>query len=246
MPNILFDLEVDRVDLVDEGANSAAHIKLYKRKEHDPMNLKEILAKMKPEHVDVINAEIAKSTTASEDVKAELIKAKEELAKAKEDLAKANEPAASDVSQEDVIKSLSPEVQAVFKSLNAQKEVAETIVKQLNDEKIEKDAIAKAKELKAIPVEESKLVEVVKTASPELFEVLKAASKAIGAEVLGEVGKSASNTDFSSTSKNDNWAKIEKMADALVTKDITKAKAITMVVKQNPELYNGYVKGGNE
>ena len=33
MPYELKDLVIDRVDLVDEGANSAAFIELYKRKE---------------------------------------------------------------------------------------------------------------------------------------------------------------------------------------------------------------------
>lgn len=55
MPYELKDLIVDRVDLVDEGANSAAFIEFYKRKETPkPMDFNEILAKLKPEHADVI------------------------------------------------------------------------------------------------------------------------------------------------------------------------------------------------
>ena len=54
MPYILEDLVIDRVDLVDEGANSAAFIELYKRKEQSKMNFEEILSKMKPEHAKVI------------------------------------------------------------------------------------------------------------------------------------------------------------------------------------------------
>ena len=54
MPNILTDLIIDRVDLVDEGANSAAFVELFKRKEQgNPMELSEILSKMKPEHAGV-------------------------------------------------------------------------------------------------------------------------------------------------------------------------------------------------
>ena len=54
MPNIIVGLVVDRVDFVDEGANSAAFIKMYKRREKDDMDLEEVLAKLKPEHAEVV------------------------------------------------------------------------------------------------------------------------------------------------------------------------------------------------
>ena len=59
MPYLLDDLVIDRVDFVDEGANSAAFIELYKRKEQSAtMDISEILSKMKPEHSEVIQAEL--------------------------------------------------------------------------------------------------------------------------------------------------------------------------------------------
>lgn len=97
MPYILEDLIVDRVDFVDEGANSAAFIEVFKRKEpKEPMELSEILSKMKPEHASTISAEMdslreearkareeleAASTTISEK-STELDETKEALAKA--------------------------------------------------------------------------------------------------------------------------------------------------------------------
>lgn len=81
MPYVLTDLVVDRVDLVDEGANSAAFIELYKRKEKgNPMDFNEILSKMKPEHAEVVNSAMSEKD-------AELTKAREDLAAAEQSLA---------------------------------------------------------------------------------------------------------------------------------------------------------------
>ena len=99
MPYLLEDLVVDRVDLVDEGANSAAFIELYKRKERSAtMDIEEILSKMKPEHSAVIQAELDKLSgdvmKAKEDlatVTTERDTATQDLEKAKEDLKAANE-----------------------------------------------------------------------------------------------------------------------------------------------------------
>lgn len=63
MPQLLKDLEVDRVDLVEEGCNSAAFIQLYKRKESVQMNVEDILKKLQPEHAQVLKDAL----TASQD-----------------------------------------------------------------------------------------------------------------------------------------------------------------------------------
>lgn len=112
MPNVLQDLVINRVDLVDEGANSAAFVELFKRKEtNGQMNTKEILSKMKPEHAavlqqdfDSINDELAKARESQADVEAQLSTANEELAKAKEDLATAEEELAKAKAENDVLK----------------------------------------------------------------------------------------------------------------------------------------------
>lgn len=104
MLTLLEDLVIDRVDLVDEGANSAAFIELFKRKEQG-MNFTEILSKMKPEHAAVVQQEVDNNVDAVNKAKAdleqanatistqaeELKEANEALAKAKEELEAANE-----------------------------------------------------------------------------------------------------------------------------------------------------------
>lgn len=256
MPNIILDLSVDRVDLVNEGANSAAFIRLYKGKEVvSDMNFEELLAKMKPENADIVRAEIARAKeevpaeTADELKEAkdaletsvsELEKAKDSLKGVEEELAKAKETT-SEVSEEEVLKGLDPAVQEIFKSIKAQKEAAETIAKALTEQKATDEAIAKSKELVNLPVEEAKLVELAKSVSDEVFEVLKAASVAIGeSDLLIEKGKGKGDN-----AGTDAWTRIEKKADAIVLTDkITKEHAIKRVIQESPELYREYLNGG--
>lgn len=94
MPYILEDLVIDRVDLVDEGANSAAFIEVFKRKEQETvMDFSEIISKLKPEHASVIqheldaaNAELEKARNENIDLQSQLEKANGALAAANEEL----------------------------------------------------------------------------------------------------------------------------------------------------------------
>lgn len=256
MPNFILDLEVNRVDLVEEGANSEAFIKLYKRKENVSMDINEILAKMLPEHAEVIKAEIAKAKAeVPETTLAEITKAKEDLAAAAADKKVMEDKMAEEVaknktevsvSEEDVIKGLDPAVQEIFKSLKAsgeaekaKKEAAEEVVKQLNVQKMHDEAVIKAKDLRAIPVAEEKLIAIVKSVSPEVLEILKTASTAIeSSSTFEEFGKGKDGD-------SDAWANIEKKADELLTTEtkLTRQQAIARVVKDNAGLYKEYLKG---
>lgn len=264
MPYLLEDLIVNRVDLVDEGANSAAFIELYKRKERgDKMELKDIIAKMTPEHAAVVQAELdrlsGEVTKANESVTvvtAERDAANESLEKAKRDLKTANddlECAKSELDtlkagstafdEEETMKSMPEAARELFAKMKAQKEAAEEAVRKAKEAEAQAEAVAKAAELKAIPIEQEKLVGVLKGASKELVEVLTAINAAVDGTVLGEVGK---NKPGSATSSSDEaWAKIEAKANEIVkSKGISKAKAVTQAVDENPDLYKEYLKGG--
>ena len=289
MLTLLEDLVIDRVDLVDEGANSAAFIELFKRKEQG-MNFTEILSKMKPEHAAVVQQEV--DTTVEELTKAkadleqanatistqadELTEANEALAKAKEDLAAANEElevlkakeseecACDGASDEDgkctvcgkkkstgfdeteVLKAMPESVRAEFIKMREQKEAAEEQVRKNAEEKVEAEAVAKAATLKSLPVEQSVLVAILKSTGPDVHEVLSAAATAIDEAVLGEVGKSRQN-GTSSANSDEAWSKIEKAAEEVATRDnISKQKAIGVVIKEQPQLYKDYLNGGTE
>lgn len=286
MPYLLEDLVIDRVDLVDEGANSAAFIELYKRKERSAtMDIKEILSKMKPEHSAVIQAELDKLsgevTKAKEDlvtVTTECSTAKQDLEKAKEDLKAANEgkeKAESELEtlkaslpdecdcdgeadengmckvcgkpkkkaafdEEETLKSMPAAARAVFIKMRTQKEAAEEEVRKAKDAEKQAEAVAKAAELKALPIETEKLVGVLKSCSADMVDVLTTINAAIEGTVLDEVGKSNAGSKGA-----DAWSKIEAKADEIAKRDsVTKQKAVSIAIKENPELYKEYLQGG--
>lgn len=286
MPYLLEDLVVDRVDLVDEGANSAAFIELYKRKERSAtMDVKEILSKMKPEHSETIQAEmdrlsddVTKANDTLASVTAERDTAIEDLNKAKEDLNAANDELAKAKSEletlkskqseectcdgeedengvckecgkpkkkaafdeEETIKSMPANVRAVFEKMKTQKEAAEEEVRKAKEAEKHAEAVAKAAELKALPIETEKLVGVLKSCGADMVDVLTAINAAIEGTVLDEVGKSNPNNKG-----GDAWSKIEAKADEIAKRDnVTKQKAVSIAIKENPELYKEYLQGG--
>lgn len=264
MPYLLEDLVIDRVDLVDEGANSAAFIELFKRKEHNIMEVGEILSKMKPEHAEVIQAAIdapAEELTKAKDELATVIaerdavtkerdEAREELNTANEDLKntkseldtlKANSTGSSaSFDETETLKSMPQAAREMFEKMKAQKDAAEEAIRKAKEEKETAEAVAKAKELKAIPFDQDKLVGIIKSADAELLDLLSVVNAAIEGTVLGEVGK-----NHTTGGSGDAWAKIEAKADEIATRDsVTKAKAISIAIKENKELYNEYLQGG--
>ena len=256
MPYLLDDLIVNRVDLVDEGANSAAFIELYKRKERgNDMELKDIIAKMTPEHAAVVQAEIDKLTGEVTKTKESADAATEALAKANEDLKAANDDLATAKSEldtlkagtafdeEETLKSMPEAARELFTKMKAQKDAAEETVRKAKEAEAHATAVAKAAELKAIPVEQEKLVGILKGCSPELLEVLTAINAAVDGTVLGEIGKNKPGQAAGTADAA--WAKIEaKALEIAKAKGISKAKAVTQAVEENPDLYKEYLEGG--
>lgn len=272
MPFVLKDLVIDRVDLVDEGANSAAFIQLYKRKERsDKMDLKDIIAQMKEEHASIVKSTLADLETKVEklqaklneitierdNAKADLKKVKDELEKVQEDFKKTkNELDELKVSKaktddnkeenfEEILKSLPENARELFKKMKAQKEAAEETIRKAKEAEEHAQAVSKAAELKALPVDQDKLVNVIKGCSKEVLELLTAINAAMEETVLGEVGKSRANAGASAGTSNIAWDKIEAKAEEIrKSKGVSKAKAISIVIEENPDLYKEYLQGG--
>jgi chromosome segregation ATPase len=272
MPYLLEDLVVDRVDLVDEGANSAAFIELFKRKERkESMDYKEVIAKMSPEQGKLVQAELDKLagevtkakedlatvTTERDEAKKQLDETNGKLETANDDLAIAKSEldalkqdegkdgaAKAAFDEEETMKAMPKEARELFTKMKAQKNAAEEELRKAKDAEKHADAVAKAATLKSLPIEQAKLVELVKGATPEVLELLATVATAMDETVLGEVGKSKAGAGTASTS-NEAWAQIEAKADEVAKKDsISKAKAISKVVNENPDLYKQYLQGG--
>ena len=274
MPYMLQNLVINRVDLVDEGANSAAFIEVFKRKERfDRMDFSEILSKLKPEHAetvqkafDDVNAELAKERGAVTELTEKLEKANDNLTAANQELEvlKAAKPEDKECKEckegeegkegedntekgvgfdeTEVLKSMPEAAREMFIKMREQKEAAEAEVRKAAEEKVNAEAVAKAATMKSLPIEQSKLVSILKSCDEEVHELLKAASDAIDAAVLSEFGKASTTSTYT-----DAWDKIDAKADEIAKRDsITKQKAISIVLKENPELYREYLNGGSK
>ena len=270
VPTELKRLKIDRVDLVPEGANSAAFVTLYKGKEMKSMDATEILSKLKPEHAAVIQAEfdsLKKAKEAAEQACEEAKKAcdaaaaqtpsgnsddedtkkangKQSQAKPDSTLsAKAAEGTTSFDEDETLTKGLDPQVVAFIDQLKKQKAAAEKVAKEAIAKERHANAVTKAAELKALPIEESQLVAFIEKSNDETVDLLSAIAKGIESTVLSEEGSNTSQTFTKSSSAA--WEKIEKEAQRLASeRGVTVAKATGMVISEQPELYKEYLEGG--
>lgn len=248
MPFVVTDLVVDRVDLVDEGANSAAFIELYKRKEQKTsMDIKELISKLKPEHAEIVNAELTRLsedvTKAKQEVEELTTERDEAVAKAKEtetQLEEISKKKDEQADEEAIIKAMPEQAREAYLTMRKQKEAAEEQVRKAKEAEEHATAVAKAKELKSLPVEQDELVNIIKSSNTDVIEMLTGISKAIEDNVLTEVGKSAKDADTA-----DAWAQIESKAVEIAKRDgVTKEKAISVAMDENPELYKRYLQGG--
>lgn len=242
----LINPEYTRVDLVKEGANSKAHIKLFKSKGGTEMTPEEIIAKLTPEHQAVIQKALDDAKKKADDAEA--------AKKAAEDVIEKSKKPAPGTSEEEILKSVKdPAVKALLETQIAKAKAAETVAKQLKEEQETVEAIAKAKEVPNIGAEEATIADVykkLKTADAELcdnvFGIFKAASALIAeGGALSEVGKSAgeANDTTGTDSEEAAWAKIDKKAEEIAkSRGIKHTAAVSQVIKEHPELYKAYLE----
>ena len=272
MPKMITDLTIDRVDLVEEGANSAAFIRLYKSR-GEKMNYESILKSLKPEHAAVVEAEVAKAKEALDTANQTIVEKEASIEALNTKVAELEEAAkkkpckkADDMDDNDdkcdgscnksdktsgsasfdeteVVKSMPEEARQLFAKMRMQKEAAEEELRKAKEAEADADAKNKAAMLKSLPIEQSELVDFIK-ANPTSFDMLNTIAAAIDGAVFNEVGKSKEGSTFSTTS-NDAWGQIEKEAKAIAASDgITEQAAVARVIKEKPELYKQYLEGG--
>lgn len=238
----LVDLSLGAVALCNEGANSRADIIFTKRKESVsmPTNFEELLKALQPAQADIVTKHIA-GVEAAKDAEigklngqiATLTTEKTNLEGQVAELTKNQKPAA----EEDVLKSLSPELQALFKKQQ------ETIAGLVAD-KADELAKSRFEKCKAIPCEEAQLKEVLKSASPAVVSILEAAAAAIEKGLETATGR---DTDpaFTGSSATDQYGKLEKSAKEIMLKNagMTFEKAFAMACDADPDTYKKYVEG---
>nr|DAO47164.1 MAG TPA: hypothetical protein [Caudoviricetes sp.] len=265
VPTELKNLKINRVDLVPEGANSAAFVTLFKGKELKLVDFEELMHKMKPEYATVINEHVSALSKAKDESDAALSTANATIVSLQADLEKAKQDkeaaeAAADEAKKAAegtvpfdedeqlaksIEGLDPQVREYFERITKQKDAAEEIAKAALAKEKRAEAEAKAEELKALPVEKAKLVDFIEKSNDTAgIEMLSAIAKGIEATVLTEVGKSNATNTFTASAE-DAWGKIEASAkDIAKSRNISKEAAVAAVISEQPDLYREYLKGG--
>lgn len=226
------------------------------------MEFEEILEKMKPEHADVIKAKFAQILKEKEAAETERDAAKQEAEETKKEFPpkkeddetsddeddeqvdkaddKKTEGTTSFDEDETLLKSLPPEVQEYISGINKRLAAAEDFAKSAAAREKHAEAVQKAADLKALPIEHDLLVSTIEKSTEEFVDVLAAIAKGIEATVLTEVG----SNDAGSFSKSaaDAFEVMSQEADKLAKeRGVTKEKAMSLVMDEKPELYKAYL-----
>ena len=160
---------------------------------------------------------------------------------------KKKEGAPGELLSKEALEKMDPATQAIVKQLQeentatkAEAKEARQMAKELKDEQVLKEYVAKAEELQSLPVQPLKLGPIMKTigeAHPEefgeIFRLLKAADAVIEkSELFREFGKSGPGESSAE-------AQIYAKARAMVAKDgdLTFEEAVEKVMDLEPELY---------
>lgn len=230
----LVDLSLNAVALCNAGANSRADIILYKRKETKsmPKTFEELMTGLEPDAAALVNKHIETLQTADKALISQLQTQVGELEK------KVKAPAAGSETQasEDIFKNASPEIKAAFEKMQGQ-------MQQLLDAQAESMVEKRYQLCKAIPVEETVLRDVLKSASPAVMSVLEKAATAITEGLMKAKGTDVSGT-MKGTDADSAYATLEKSAKAIAAEQgITFEKAFGIACERDPGTYQSYVEG---
>lgn len=140
------------------------------------------------------------------------------------------------------------EQRAIVEALWKQAERADQLAKELREEKelrIRKEFEERAKQFDNLPISAEELGRILqafhekaKEEYDKIERLLRAVNEALGqSEILKEFGSSYNGSSGGA------WTKIEKLAQGLIQKDanLTKEKAISIVLEANPQLYAEYL-----
>lgn len=253
MATKLKKLVITKVALCEEGACSAAHIKLFKKKEATPMTYEEIFKSLTPEQQAVLKAKETEMQGKVDTAEAAKKQAEDDKKKAEEKVKEMENAApAPKKTDEELMKSLTPELQALFKSQQAKIAAAEAIAKAAAEEQETALAKTRVSVLKSIPGEEAEKMELLKSLNSKdsalaqkVFETLEKANAVIEKSAAFDA-TGAAGGDQNLGSADDCYAAIEKAAEPIaLAKNISKEAAVSEVLKTRPDLYQAYIKALN-
>ncbi len=240
----LRDFFIKFVSVVDSGDNPEAEVVMFKEKGGVKMKkLEEILKGMEEEDAKVVKVEIDKIEVLEKD-KEKLEKEKGEL---EEEVKKSKKTKEPDVpSDEDLIKSADPKVQAILEKHKEDAKVAKEEADKLKKEKDEEVKKARKVELKKEAEEYPNLGSPVEDIV-EIFSVIDGDEKTteLVKGIFGAVNKALEGSGLLKSVGNDKDPKqktseeeLMEKAEAMVEKDgITIEAAKTKIYQSDPEKY---------
>lgn len=149
-------------------------------------------------------------------------------------------------------KEVQKQVETLFKSHKQLLKEKQEIMKELKEAKEkekEKEYIAKAKEFDNLPIKAEEFGLVLKSIASNSEDDYKAVEELL--KSVDEIAKTSGIfKELGSSSEGESganaWSRIEKSADSLVKEEgLTKEKAITKVLSDNPDLYQEYLSENN-
>ena len=177
-----------------------------------------------------------------------MAKAHEELTKAHEELTKKADKLIKDAGVE-VVKTpeMDPLVKAEFDKLEKRDKTNSDLIAKLLDEKAEVVYLNKVREFKKLPVKAEDFAPLLKRVAAvvepadmdSLMATLKSVDEAISkGDLFAEIG-----SDLGGSGKGNAIVKIDNLSQELMKSDplMTLAKAQTIVMEREPELYNQYL-----
>lgn len=200
-----------------------------------PMTFDELLKGLTPESAEVVKGHLATIEATHATALGELQGKVDTLEKAKP-----AEPAATaTTSFEEMLKSVAPEVQEQFAKMQG-------TISALVSAQADNLAAAHYEKCKALPIEETALKSILKTASPAVIEALEKAATAVATNVLTATGTDGTG-EFQKTDADAHYETLAKSARAIVAADAegktTFESAFMTACERNPEVYKSYTEG---
>lgn len=240
MATKLRKLKIDRVDLVDKGANQAAHVMLFKRDETQEAN-------MPPEKKEITQADMDELTARVEALMKDHDDALKRAEAAEGEVAK-RDAAEKEAGEQDIWKNVHPEVRKQFEEQKAEITLAKAAAQLERDERVKQTSIQKAASYKYLPVNPDDDWEVFKAidgldtkVSSRIYELFSAGNTNLEKAIPTVERGSGGDGDVTRTA----YDEINRLAASVVSKSsntVDHNTAVQQVLRENPNLYKAYTR----
>ena len=242
MPRKLRKLKIDRVDLVNRGANQESHILLFKRDDSistPPTKEDENMSEELQKQLESIQKQLDEMTTERDALLKRAETAESEIAKRDN---------ASE--EEDIWKGVPDILRKKFEAQEAETALAKAAAKVERDSRIKQECIQKASRYEYLPINPDDDWEVLKAidtldekVAKRVYELFNAGDTNLKSSGMTTERGSGGNPDEGDKSP---YSEIERLVNDKVSKSdhgLSFTDALSIVAREHPDLYRQYTKG---